>query len=246
MQTATKQKTDRERIHSRSPMRPDEELLVTYAETGNRDAFEELVHRYERELYGYLQHYLGDVQLAEDAFQTTFLQVHLKCRQFAPGRRLRPWLYRIAANQAVDLLRRNRRHKAVSLNTAAGDSGHLLESEEADPNERLQVIENRQWTRLAVQRLSAKVRQVLLLVIYKGLSYREAADVLDIPLGTVKSRMNKALRDLRETLIATKHDVSIDNRQNPCLRGAKPWTRAPLISMPFPHSPVHGMRFSTR
>ncbi len=129
MQTATRERTDCERMHRRSAVRPDEELLAAYVETENRDAFEELVHRYERELYSYLRHFLGDAQLAEDAFQTTFLQVHLKCRQFAPGRRLRPWLYTIAANQAVDLLRRNRRHKAVSLGTAAGDGGaHLRAS----------------------------------------------------------------------------------------------------------------------
>ena len=95
--------------------RRDEELLAAYVETGSRDAFEELLRRYEGELYGYLRHFLGDAQLAEDAFQNTFLQVHLKCRQFEPDRRLRPWLYKIATNQAVDLLRQNRRHKAASF-----------------------------------------------------------------------------------------------------------------------------------
>ena len=83
MQTATVERTDSEQMHGRLPVQPDEELLATYAETGNRNAFEELVHRYERELYSYLRQCLGDAQWAEDAFQTTFLQVHLKCRQFA-------------------------------------------------------------------------------------------------------------------------------------------------------------------
>jgi RNA polymerase sigma-70 factor, ECF subfamily len=222
MATATAERQDCHRLHRGSPVRPDEELLATYAQTGNRDAFEELVHRYERELYGYLCQCLGDAQWAEDAFQTTFLQVHLKCRQFVPGRRLRPWLYTIAAHQAVDLLRRNRRHKAVSLSTAAGDDGTdsegrslggRLETEEPDPSERLRLIEDRQWTRSALKRIPAKVRQVLILVVYKGLPYREAADVLGIPLGTVKSRMNRALRNLHQALIATKHSVSTDNRR---------------------------------
>ena len=105
--------------------RHDEELLAAYVATGSRDAFDELVRRYEGELYGYLWHFLGDAQLAEDLFQNTFLQVHLKCRQFEPGRRLRPWLYKIATSQAVDLLRRNRRHKAVSFGAADDARGRI-------------------------------------------------------------------------------------------------------------------------
>jgi RNA polymerase sigma-70 factor, ECF subfamily len=101
-------------------MRRDEELMSEYVQTGSQPAFQELVRRFEREIYSYLRHYLGDAHLAEDAFQATFLQLHLKCHQFEPGRRLRPWLYTIAGNQATDLLRRNRRHKAMSLSTIAG------------------------------------------------------------------------------------------------------------------------------
>jgi len=78
--------------------RSDEELLTAYQVAGERRAFDELVHRYERELYNYLCRYLGDATAAEDAFQATFLQVHLKCQQFEPGRKVRPWLYTIATN----------------------------------------------------------------------------------------------------------------------------------------------------
>ena len=83
-------------------------------------AFEELVRRYEKELYGYLRHYLGDVQMAEDVFQQTFLQVHLKCGQFECERKLRPWLYAVATNQAIDFQRRNGRHRTVSLDRRIG------------------------------------------------------------------------------------------------------------------------------
>ena len=104
---------------SPAPAAPgDGELLLRYVEAADRGAFEELVRRYEREIFNYLRKYLGDQHLAEDAFQATFLQLHRKCRQFEPGRALRPWLYRIAANQANDLLRRNRRHKLMSLDAA--------------------------------------------------------------------------------------------------------------------------------
>src|SRR5436305_14497208 len=93
----------------------DEELLLGYRESGDANLFSELVRRYERELYSYLRRYLGDASMAEDAFQATFLQVHLKCDQFEEGRKFRPWLYTIATNQAIDAQRRNKRHRSVSL-----------------------------------------------------------------------------------------------------------------------------------
>ncbi len=193
-----------------SPVRRDEELLAAYAETGSREAFEELIRRYEREIYCSLYHVLGDVQLAEDASQATFLRLHLKCRQFEQGRRLRPWLHAIANNQAVDLRRRNRRHQVVSLNAAmrdvAADDGrqplcNLLGSRDAGALANLEISEDRERTRLAVDKIPAKLRQVLILVVYRGLKHREAAEVLGIPRGTVKSRMSKALRSLHEALI---------------------------------------------
>src|SRR5581483_2089188 len=92
----------------------DEELLVQFQE-GTREAFGVLVRRYEGELYGYLRRYLGDANLADDVFQNTFLQVYTKVGQYEPGRPVRPWLYTIATNQAIDALRRQGRHQAVSL-----------------------------------------------------------------------------------------------------------------------------------
>ncbi len=93
----------------------DEKLLLSYREKRDQRMFEELVRRYEKELYSYLRHYLGSPEMAEDVFQQTFLQVHLKCGQFEPGRKVRPWLYTVATNQAIDYRRRNRRHRMSSL-----------------------------------------------------------------------------------------------------------------------------------
>src|SRR6476620_4143506 len=109
----------------------DEELLLGYRETGDAKLFSELVHRYERELYSYLRRYLGDAEMAEDAFQAAFLQVHLKCAQYEAGRAVRPWLYTIATNQAIDAQRRSRRHRMVSLDRSSPkdgeDVGRLLD-----------------------------------------------------------------------------------------------------------------------
>ena len=190
----------------------DEGLLLEYRAEGDREAFEELVHRYERELYNYLRHYLGDAEMAEDAFQAAFLQVHLKCEKFEPGRKVRPWLYTVATNQAIDAQRRNRRHRMVSLDRRSAGRGEeeeagslvdLMDGQEASPAERLESDEQRRYVRKAVDRLPNSLRQVLLLVYYQGLKYREAAEVLSIPVGTVKSRLHAAIRRLEHSLTHT-------------------------------------------
>jgi RNA polymerase sigma-70 factor, ECF subfamily len=183
----------------------DEALLVRFCR-GQADAFGVLVRRYERELYGYLRRYLGDATLADDVFQNTFLQLYLKSGQYEAGRPVRPWLYTIATHQAIDALRRNGRHQAVSLEQhraepADGELHSLLETLQAagpSPLEAVSAQERRERVRASVDRLPDFLRQVLVLAYYQGLKYREIADVLEIPVGTVKSRLHAALVKLQE------------------------------------------------
>ena len=183
----------------------DEDLLRRCRAGGDSAAFESLVHRYERELYSYLRRYLGSAEMAEDVFQATFLQVHLKKEQFEDGRRFRPWLYAIATNQAIDAQRRNRRHRMASLDTRAGDEddgGTLVEMLQGNGATAVQELENeeaREWVRSAVDTLPETLRGALVLVYHQGMKYREAADVLGVPVGTVKSRLNAALVKLNES-----------------------------------------------
>jgi RNA polymerase sigma-70 factor, ECF subfamily len=204
--------------HTPAPGQSDEDLLAEYTKTGNQEAFGELVRRYERELYSYLRNILGDTQLAEDAFQTTFLKLHIKCRLFESGRRLRPWLYAIANNQALDFLRRDRRHKLIRLDneaeyTGTGDQRHPWQdtpkSTDSDPGKLAHAIEDRQRILFAMEKIPERLRQVLNLVVYQGLKYREAAEALGIPPGTLKSRMHKALQSLHKAVIAAKHNASL-------------------------------------
>jgi RNA polymerase sigma-70 factor (ECF subfamily) len=194
----------------------DEDLLERFRRH-QAEAFGVLVRRYERELYGYLRRYLGDASLAEDVFQNTFLQLYIKSGQYEAGRPVRPWLYTIATHQAIDALRRNGRHQAVSLDEARADSGEgeiaglleLLEGREADPMESASAQERRAQVRAGVDRLPEFLRQVLLLAYYQGLKYREIADILEIPVGTVKSRLHAALVKLQEAWAGTPslHEV---------------------------------------
>jgi RNA polymerase sigma-70 factor (ECF subfamily) len=194
----------------------DEDLLDRFRR-GQSEAFGQLVRRYERELYGYLRRYLGDGTLAEDVFQNTFLQVYVKSGQYEPGRPVRPWLYTIATNQAIDSLRRNGRHQAVSLDEPRADPGEgelarlleMLHSRGPSPVESASAQERREQVRRGVEKLPDFLKQVLLLAYYQGLKYREIADILGIPVGTVKSRLHAALVKLQETWaeIPSMHEV---------------------------------------
>lgn len=180
----------------------DEQLLKRSRRDDDGAAFEALVHRHRHDLLAYLRRYLGDLQLAEDVLQATFLQVHLKRATFTPGRRFRPWLYAIATNQAIDAQRRNRRHRAVSLDRRYGAPGDqvalvdLIAGPDCIVEERIEAEEQTAWVRAAVARLPDPMQRVLSLVVGEGLQYREAAAQLGIPVGTVKSRMHAALERL--------------------------------------------------
>lgn len=183
----------------------DEELLSSFRH-GEREAFGALLRRYEGELYGYLRRYLGNRELAEDVFQNTFLQVFLKIKQYEPGRPVRPWLYTIATNQAIDALRRSSRHQGASLDQGRGETEggewtqllDLLESRGPCPLDLVEQKERCQLVRESIDQLPEFLRHVLLLVYFQGLKYKEVADILGIPVGTVKSRLHAALVRLHE------------------------------------------------
>ena len=183
----------------------DEQILIEYCQSGDRELFAQLVYRYERELFSYLRRYTGDAQMAEDAFQATFLQIHLKCEMFEAGRKFRPWLYTIATNQAIDAKRRNKRHRMVSLDTPreqdhedVGRLVNLLETSDLDPADTALTEERARIVRETLESLPESMHAVIHLVYYQGMKYREAAEVLDIPVGTVKSRIHAAINRLSD------------------------------------------------
>ena len=195
----------------------DEVLLSRYRDEGRTADFDVLVHRYERELYRYLVRYTGDAALAEDVFQNTFLQVHLKRGLYEDGRPVRPWLYSIATHQAVDALRKAGRHPTISLDlrgsSGGGDSDpsalvDLLVGANAGPLAELQGEERKEWVRVAIERLPDALKQTLILAYFQDLKYREIAEIQMIPVGTVKSRLHAALAKLQEMAKASHHDGS--------------------------------------
>lgn len=179
----------------------DEQLLLRYVQ-GDVSAFEELVNRYRRELYNFLARFLGDAALAEDVFQETFLQVHLSAGGFDTTRRLKPWMFTIAANKARDALRSRSRRSAAELDAEIGGGTEdatrfidLMPGSIPRPEETLQNQESAQSVQTIVQQMPENLRSVLLLSYFHQFPYKEIADILKVPLGTVKSRLHVAVKE---------------------------------------------------
>ena len=186
--------------------RSDEELFQEYRTTEDAAVFTELVARYQRELFNYLRRFLGDAAMAEDVFQQTFLQVHVKSELFQSGRKFRPWLYTIATNQAIDYQRRNRRHRRLSLDQSQRSGGEevgslmdVVASQESGPHAKAELGERAEWVRDAVGDLPDPLQSAVRLVYFRGMKYREAAQILSVPVGTVKSRLHSALQRLGQS-----------------------------------------------
>jgi RNA polymerase sigma-70 factor, ECF subfamily len=170
----------------------EEAVLVEAARLGDRQAFSELVGACHVPLVAMLFRLYGDSNLAEDAAQEAFIRAWQRLDSYQPGRPFRNWLYRIAANAAVDMLRRETRLVQIDdLHLAGQDSGPEAAYESKERGAAVQI---------AVLALSPTSRIVLVLREYGGLSYQEISNVLDIPVGTVMSRLNYARTQLRQAL----------------------------------------------
>jgi RNA polymerase sigma-70 factor (ECF subfamily) len=192
----------------------DEQLFDLFR-SGDESAFAQLVRRYEKPLYNFLAKFLGQFSLAEDVFQETFLQVHISAASFESHRRFRPWLYTIASNKARDLMRSRARRPAIQItapddDSDAGQIWDILLRDETTPVEVLEKKQQRQLVRKTVFLLPEHLREILVLAYFKQLSYKELAQVLDIPLGTVKSRLHSAVANFAQKY----HELSSDSQRN--------------------------------
>lgn len=176
----------------------DESLLRAHLD-GDATAFEQLVNRYADELYGFLRRFVGDAAAADDLVQEAFLQVHQSAATFDLDRRFRPWLYTIAANKARDFMRSRGRRQEQSLDSAGShksdDAGmaNVIPSEETGHEDEISSAEQNRMVRAVVDELPEGLRTVILLGYFQQLPYAEIAEVLGIPVGTVKSRLHTAV-----------------------------------------------------
>lgn len=196
--------------------RSDEQLLAAYRD-GDKASFALLVERYQRELFHFLVRFLGDRAAAEDVFQETFLQVHQSADQFDPQRRFRPWLFTIAANKARDLMRSQARRPTnplqASISPGDEESGQfidLMQSSAELPGDPMEQQELQQLVHKTIMDMPEHLREILLLSYFHQFPYKQISDILDIPLGTVKSRLHAAVAHFADRWRAMnqRHSVS--------------------------------------
>lgn len=183
---------------------PDERLLEGFL-SGDHEAFEALVQRHSRDLFVFVSRFIRNPAAAEDVVQDAFVQVYQSAGGFDLSRRFRPWLYTIAANKARDQLRERVRKREVSISGAAGGESpeevsylDFLSDDDTRPGDAIEAEEEREIVREVVARMPEHLREILVLGYYQRLPYKEIAEILAIPLGTVKSRLHSAVGGFAE------------------------------------------------
>lgn len=175
----------------------DDPGLISRFREGDSSAFDEIVSSYQDRIYNVCRYILGNVQNAEDAAQDTFIKAFRNSGNFEPRASLYTWLYRIAVNTCLD--HKKRPFFESLFRSSAGGEEYMLEPvSEAPTPERL--YESKQTGELlgkALGRLSPKLRAALILKEIEGLSYDEIAEVMEISVGTVKSRISRARDEIR-------------------------------------------------
>jgi len=177
----------------------DAELLARYV-AGEEAAFREIVNRYKNSLYAFLRQFLNRQDLVEDVFQETFLQLFTSRESFDTSRPLRPWLFTIAANKAKDALRKRQRTSAIPIGTMADsqdlsfdDMLNAISSDRTMPYEELQKNETALRVERIISDMPENLREILVLAYFNKFSYKQMAEILSIPIGTVKSRLHTAV-----------------------------------------------------
>ncbi len=168
--------------------------LVYLAQHGDRNAFGELVRRHYQGVVRVVYSMCGDAGLAEDATQEAFIRAWVNLPSFQPTAPLKSWLYRIAINAALDVLRKKPEESLEESQVT------MITDPSQSPESALLEKERVALVREAMKDLPEASRSVLVLREYGELSYQEIAKVLDVPIGTVMSRLNYARTRLRELL----------------------------------------------
>jgi RNA polymerase sigma-70 factor (ECF subfamily) len=184
----------------------DEAALIDRCLAGDDRAFDQIVLRFQDMVFSLSCRLLGSYEEAVEVSQEVFIQVYRKLSSFRRDASLRTWIYRIVINRAKNRQRWWKRHinemTALSIDhvESNGSAGACLTSDEVPPDEALARKERGQLLRMAIDRLPFDQRTILLLKEIEGLSYEEIGATLDLPLGTVKSRLARARKSLRDSL----------------------------------------------
>jgi len=172
--------------------------LISETLRGNTERFGQLVRKHQDRLYNTLVRFVGCRELALDLAQEAFIQALVKLHTFEQNSAFYTWLYRIAFNLAITHLRRRRPEISVEAVREAGGPEPVGDGDA--PDRQLERNEDARQVHQAIGRLSEEHRAILLLREMEGLCYTEIAEILDLPVGTVRSRLHRARNQLRDRL----------------------------------------------
>jgi RNA polymerase sigma-70 factor (ECF subfamily) len=185
-------------------MQAEDDALMTRVQDGDEQAFTALVDRYKDRIVNFVYRMVGQYQTAEDLAQETFVRVYTRRDSYRPGSTFSVWLYTIARNLTLNYIRDMGRRSTVWPDRSAEDYEGLIGDVGAlDPLEELQRAQLSEGVSRAIADLPDKFKEVIVLRDINGLEYQEIAKVLHCPLGTVKSRVNRARLRLKELLEPT-------------------------------------------
>lgn len=178
-------------------MLSDEEL-TSRCQRGDDHAWEILVNRYQRGVWHVAYHFTGRVDEADELTQEIFLHVLGALKHFDPSGSMGAWLRRVARNYAIDQYRRRRREKALTSDKELPEVKAPVHR--SDPHAALERKDLAEWIRSALDRLPEELGQAVVLRDLQEMTYEEMAELLDVPLGTVKSRINRGRLELARHL----------------------------------------------
>jgi RNA polymerase sigma-70 factor (ECF subfamily) len=187
---------------------PTDEELIARFQNGDAYAFDLLVHRYKDPLLNFIYRFLSDLVESEDIVQETFYRVYKNKHYYKEVAKFSTWIYTIAGNLAKTELRRRKRRKVFSIHKETAAEKELeLPDLKSDPEKEVNTIVTEKIIQKAITSLPQKFRQVIVLRDIQGFSYEEISSIIKVPLGTVKSRVNRARLKLQEDLSFLLEDL---------------------------------------
>jgi RNA polymerase sigma-70 factor (ECF subfamily) len=183
---------------NKTPANPTDDLLIRQTLSGDRDAFGQLIRKYQDRLFTGMVHVIRNDVDAEDVVQEAFILALTKLDSFQGNSAFFTWLYRIAFNVAITRLRRKKR--SVSMDRLSEESSLQLQSNEPLPDQGIKNQEQAQMLMLALGKLSEEHRSILVLREIDELDYETISQILDLPIGTVRSRLHRARLQLKQLL----------------------------------------------
>jgi RNA polymerase sigma-70 factor (ECF subfamily) len=187
---------------NRPDRRTADAALIEAVLAGNVELFGELVQAYQGRLYNAVARMVGNPDDAEDIVQDAFVQAFRKLDSFRASSSFYTWIYRIAVNAAINFHRRHRRTLAFTVDHEEGSS--VEGSSREAPSQRLESLEESARVQQGLMQLSEEHRQILVMREIDDLSYEQIAEILRLPVGTVRSRLHRARLQLKDCLLQSE------------------------------------------